>query len=314
VLIGGHHDPLRYGRAVPLARFVYCRLLWPLSPQRLEDEAFATAVTDDLQSVNRDKHLRLLHSVEEVPERQEPIVRDETRHRQDAELAGHGFAKVERLAGNIGLMNIRRLFDVSVSGAAAVAAMNLVADADVLLIDLRRNSGGDPAMVALLCSYLFDEATHLNDLYFRPSNSTTQYWTHPFVPGRKFGDRKPIYVLVSNYTFSGAEELSYNLQQLKRATLVGGTTRGGAHPGDCYRVSDHLVAAVPSGRAINPVSGTNWEGVGVQPDIAVSAEYAFGVAYSLHCNTCWASARRGSAARLRSKRSRRLPNWNVNLI
>lgn len=241
------------------------------------DEAFAAAVTTDLQSVNGDKHLRLLHSVDEVADE----VFDPLIDRQESELAGHGFAKVERLPGNVGLLDIRLLYTAEVSGGAAVAAMNLVATTDVLVIDLRRNGGGDPATVALLCSYLFDKSVHLNDLYFRPDDSTTQYWTQPFVVGPKFGGTKPVYVLTSSYTFSGAEELSYNLQQLKRATLVGETTRGGAHPGGRYRVGPHLKSSVPSGRAINPVSGTNWEGVGVQPDIALPADEAFDAAYRL---------------------------------
>ncbi|MEN3268994.1 MAG: hypothetical protein V7646_5888 [Pseudonocardia sp.] len=245
----------------------------------LADEDFAAAVTEDLQSVNGDKHLRLRCSVEPVRPQSDAVLDDHDRRLQEAELAGHGFAKVERLAGNVGLLDVRALFEASVSGAAAGAAMNLVASADVLLIDLRRNGGGDPAMVALLCSYLFDEPTHLNDLYFRSDDSITQYWTHAFVPGAKFGGSKPVYVLTSGETFSGAEELCYNLQQLRRASLVGETTRGGAHPGNRHRITDHLVATVPTGRAINPVSGTNWEGVGVTPDIAVAAEHAFEVAY-----------------------------------
>lgn len=244
-----------------------------------DDEAFAAAVTADLQSVNGDKHLRLLFSVDEIPDDGGTEVFDLDRYRAEAELAAHGFAKVERLPGNVGLLDIRQLFAAEVSGAAAVAAMNLVAGADALVIDLRRNGGGDPAMVALLCGYLFDESVHLNDLYFRPDDSTTQYWTQPFVPGPSFGGSKPVYVLTSADTFSGAEELSYNLQQLKRATLIGETTKGGAHPGSRYRVGPHLKSAVPSGRAINPVSGTNWEAVGVQPDVPVPADEAFEEAY-----------------------------------
>ncbi|KAA2253856.1 S41 family peptidase [Solihabitans fulvus] len=246
-----------------------------------DDEGFARVVTEDLQSVNGDKHLRLLHSVAEIPEQDAPELHDMAAQRREAALAGHGFARVERLPGNVALLDVRRLFSPSVSGPAAVAAMNLVADADVLLVDLRRNSGGDPDMVALLCSYLFDEETHLNDLYFRPSDSTKQFWTLPYVPGARFGGDKPVYVVTSSSTFSGGEELSYNLRELGRATLVGEVTRGGAHPGGRYRVAAHLKSAVPSGRAINPVSGTNWEAVGVRPHVEVPAERALDTAYGL---------------------------------
>lgn len=264
-----------------VCRVLRCGLAAGAYCEASDDESFAEQVTRDLQSVNGDKHLRLLHSVDEIPEQEGPEVADQDRHRREAELAGHGFAKVDRLAGNVGLLDIRRLFAASISGDAAVAAMNLVAGADVLLIDLRHNGGGDPAMVALLCSYLFDDAVHLNDIYARADGRIRQYWTASFVPGPKFGGSKPIYLLTSGETFSGAEELCYDLQQVGRATLVGETTRGGAHPTRRHRVAPHLVAAVPCSRSVNPASGTNWEGVGVAPDVAVNADAAFDLAYAL---------------------------------
>jgi C-terminal processing protease CtpA/Prc len=245
------------------------------------DESFAAAATADMQSVSGDKHLRLIFSPDEIADEPMPDPCDDARYRQEAELAGYGIARVERLPGNVALLEVTRLLDVSFAGPAAAAAMNLVAGADVLLLDLRRNRGGQPAMVALLCSYLLDEPTHLNDMYNRRNDSTRQWWSHAFVPGPTFGGSKPVYVLTSSSTFSGGEELSYNLKQLKRATLVGETTGGGAHPADGHRVGSHLIASVPWGRSINPVSGTNWEGTGVKPDIAVSADEAFSTAYQL---------------------------------
>ncbi|MBL8220228.1 MAG: S41 family peptidase, partial [Bryobacterales bacterium] len=169
-------------------------------------------------------------------------------------------------------------FPAALGAETAVAAMNLLANCDALIVDVRRNGGGDPAMVALLSSYLFDDVTHLNDLYFRPADSTRQWWTLPFVPGKKLAG-KPVYVLTSNRTFSAAEEFTYNLKNLKRATIVGETTGGGAHPGGMSRVSTHFRAFIPTGRAINPVSKTNWEGTGVSPDVAVNQEAALKTAH-----------------------------------
>jgi retinol-binding protein 3 len=134
-------------------------------------------------------------------------------------------------------------------------------------------------MVQLVSSYLFDQPTHLNSLYFRPTDRTDQFWTLPHVPGRRFGQEKPIYVLTSSRTFSAAEEFTYNLQNLERATVVGDTTGGGAHPGGVRRVGEHFGVFVPSGRAINPVSNTNWEGTGVRPDVAVPTDHAMQTAY-----------------------------------
>ncbi|MDT7785895.1 MAG: hypothetical protein QOF58_4314 [Pseudonocardiales bacterium] len=245
-----------------------------------DDEEFATRVTKDLQSINGDKHLRLLHSEAEVPDNGEQFAFDMVAYRKEAEQDAFGITRIERLEGNIGLLKLRMLHDAEIATPAVTAAMNLIAHTDALIIDLRDNVGGDPNTVALICSYLFDERFHLNDIYDRTTDTTEQYWTLPHVPGPKFGGKKPIYVLTSSRTFSGAEELSYNLQQTKRATLIGETTRGGAHPGSRYRVGPHLKSAVPNGRSINPISGTNWEAVGVVPHIAVPADEAFDVAYA----------------------------------
>ena len=265
--------------AEEIAKVLRSRLLEGAYSDVDDDAEFAALVTADLQSVNGDKHLRLLHSAEEVPETGEESAFDPVAYRKEAELDAFGIHRVERLEGNVGLLDLRLLHGAEIATPAYVAAMNLVAHTDALIIDLRNNRGGDPHTVALVCSYLFDEPVHLNDIYNRPDDTTRQFWTLPHVPGPKFGGKKPVYVLTSSRTFSGAEELSYNLQQNERATLIGETTKGGAHPGDRYRVGPHLKSAVPNGRAINPVSGTNWEGVGVVPHIQGPEESAFEVAY-----------------------------------
>jgi retinol-binding protein 3 len=129
------------------------------------------------------------------------------------------------------------------------------------------------------CTYLFGpEPVHLNELYWRPGDSTQQFWTLPYVPGKRYVG-KPVSVLTSPRTFSGAEEFSYNLKNLKRATLVGETTGGGAHPGGPERVNDHFAVWLPTGRAINPISKTNWEGTGVKPDVEVPADQALATAH-----------------------------------
>lgn len=154
--------------------------------------------------------------------------------------------------------------------------MTLVADSEALIIDLRRNGGGDPATVALITSYLYDagDPVHLNNLYYRWSNQTQQYWTHAWVPGKRFGGSKPVYALTSGHTFSAAEEFANNLKVLKRATIVGATTGGGANPSDSFKLAEHMRIFIPTGRAINPVTKTNWEGTGVIPDVAVPQEQA----------------------------------------
>jgi len=135
-------------------------------------------------------------------------------------------------------------------------------------------------MVALISSYLFDNApVHLNDLYFRTDNTTRQWWTLPYVPGKRYGASKPVYVLTSNRTFSGAEEFTYNLKNLKRSTTIGETTGGGANPGGGRRITEHFGVFVPTGRAISPITKTNWEGTGVKPDIEAPAPKALKIAH-----------------------------------
>ncbi|RSM66214.1 hypothetical protein DMH03_03545 [Amycolatopsis sp. WAC 01376] len=246
----------------------------------LDDQAFAVAVTQDLQSVNGDKHLRLRHHVDPLPEIDGESF-DPEQFRREAELNGHGIASARRLAGNVGYLETKLFYGPDIAGEALAAAMTLLATTDALILDVRENRGGDPMAVALLISYLVDEPTHFNSIYLRDGDVTNQFWTLPYVPGRKFGADKPVWVLTGPTTFSGAEDLSYSLQQLGRAKTVGAVTGGGANPRRQYKVDTHLDVTVPGGRAVNPVTGTNWEGVGVRPDIAVGVEAAFDTAYAL---------------------------------
>jgi C-terminal processing protease CtpA/Prc len=135
-------------------------------------------------------------------------------------------------------------------------------------------------MVSLVCSYLFDKPTHLNDLYYRKEDATTQYWTLPYIPGTRL-PTVPAYVLTSNRTFSGGEEFTNDLKTQKRASIVGETTGGGAHPVGGHRVDDHFMMGVPAGRPINPITKTDWEGTGVTPDVAVKADDALETAEKL---------------------------------
>lgn len=249
-----------------------------------DGEIFANALTHHVQEVNQDKHLIVRWYPEPLPDEEGPMQQNQgwlDEWRQSAQFDNHGLHKAERLPGNVGFLDIREFHPASWGGDTAAAAMNFLANTEILIIDLRKCRGGDPDMVALLSSYLFgEERVHLNSLYWRAEDVTDQYWTLPYVPGRRFGD-KPVYVLISKETFSGGEEFAYNLKTLNRAILIGETTKGGAHPGSPYRLHSHFDVFIPNGRAINPITGTNWEGVGVTPDIPIPQEQAFRMAYKM---------------------------------
>ncbi len=182
---------------------------------------------------------------------------------------------------NIGYLDVRAFYPPEFAGDVAIAAMNFLANTSVLIIDLRKNDGGEPAMVALICSYFFDaEPVHLNSFYWRTSDSTQQVWTLPYVPGKRYLG-KPVYLLTSRDTVSGAEEFAYTLKNMKRATVIGEVTGGAAHPGEVYKIHPHFGAFIPTGRPISPITGTDWEGTGVIPDIEIPQDQALKAAQVL---------------------------------
>ncbi|GAA0898126.1 S41 family peptidase [Virgisporangium ochraceum] len=239
-------------------------------------------VTADLQSANGDLHLRLKHHAEEIPDKpSEELTVAMFTERSARDLGG--IAAVERLVAADGSTVARLeitplLYPPSMAGDAMAAAMQLVATADVLVLDLRNTVGGDPTMVAFVCGYLFDEPTHLIDIYQRQGDRTTQSWSSPYVPGRRFGGTRPVFVLTSRRTFSGGEELAFDLQRTGRATVVGERTGGGAHPRGGHRMHPHLELTIPTGRALDPETGGNWEGTGVHPDVETPADEALATA------------------------------------
>jgi len=251
---------------------------------------FADKLTEDLQSISKDKHLNIRHNpkrvaAQRIQEAQPESNEVDSDFLRQAQQENFGFKEVKIIDGNIGYLKLSRFYDASIGGDTAVSAMNFLANTDALIIDLRKNGGGEPSMVQLITSYLYgSEPVHLNSFYWRPSDIHTQTWTLPHVQGKKRPD-VPVYVLTSRGTFSAAEEFSYNLRNLKRATLVGETTGGGAHPGGTEIVNDQFTIWLPQGRAINPITDTNWEGVGVKPHIEVDSKDALMIAHMQALNT-----------------------------
>ena len=241
---------------------------------------FARGLSEDLLTVCHDRHFGLRY----VPRAQleamldtinRPTAAEELRR---ARLDNFGFRKAAQLPGHVGYLKLDGFSGLPEARATAVGAMHFLAHTDALIIDLRDNGGGSPDMIQILTSYFFKDQVHLNTFYVRETDSLQQFWTTSYVDGEKMAD-VPLYVLTSGGTFSAAEEFTYNLKNLKRATVVGETTGGGAHPVATHGFPNLEVGVrVPFGRAINPISGTNWEGTGIAPDIACAADRALEVA------------------------------------
>jgi C-terminal processing protease CtpA/Prc len=248
-------------------------------------------LTDHLREVSHDKHIGVRFWPAPAGEQRTLRSEEERRAaaRQESAFINYGFTKVERLGGNIGYIELNGFTDAEAGAETVAAVMNFVANTDALIFDLRGNGGGRPQMVALICSYLFGpEPVHLNDLYCRTpieglcveGNHTEEFWTRKEVAGKRYVG-KDVYVLTSNRTFSAAEEFAYNLKTLKRATIVGETTGGGANPGTMIRFLADYQLFVPMGRAINPITKTNWDSTGVSPDLEAPVDQALIVAHQV---------------------------------
>lgn len=253
--------------------------------------AFSQSLTADLLEASKDYHFFIEFNPKRAglikaarSQSKEEVEKAQIKFRQEERWRNFGFHKLEHLQGNIGYLDLRSFSNPAYGGETAVAAMGFLANMAAVIVDLRNNHGGSPAMVQLICSYFVEGTvqgrTHLNSFERRHNNSLEQYWTLEYVPGKRMFDTD-LYVLVSPQTGSGAEEFAYNMKNLKRATLVGETTRGAAHPIDEVIIEEDFVMHLPTGRPINPISGTNWEGTGVEPDVTVPADQAFDRAYQM---------------------------------
>jgi hypothetical protein len=244
-------------------------------------DAFAGMLNEDMYEIARDRHLHIDFLREDnFLARSDTLTAEQEQELFDRLASNNfGFYRVERLPGNVGYLDLRSFNDADKAGATAIAAMNFLAYSDAIIIDLRRNGGGSPSMIQLISSYFFAEPVHLNSFYVRADDSMKQFWSHSFVEGPRMVDTD-LYVLTSPYTFSAAEEFTYNMKNLERATIVGETTGGGAHPVSFVAWPDiNMSLSVPFGRAVNPVTGTNWEGTGIEPHIQVPEGEALDAAH-----------------------------------
>lgn len=243
-------------------------------------DKLADTLTEALQRDSNDKHLEVRYFEHAIAQGDD---QSDSAENKAAELAegkhfNFGINGVDRLKGDIGYIDLHQFGRPGMVATRIAAAMTLMSDTGALIIDLRHCGGGDPESVMLFASYLYDKPTHLNDVYWRDENRTEQRWTTATIAGPRYGEARKLYLLTSSDTFSGCEDFAYALKNNKRAILVGETTGGGAHGGGPHRLDAHFMMFVPSGRPISPVTHTDWEDVGVVPDVQTSAKKALDVA------------------------------------
>ena len=230
---------------------------------------FAEALTEHLRSVSRDMHLNVRFSAPAPAPAPTPASSGEPNWQSHERAANYHFARVERLPGNVGYLRLDEFADADQAepAATAAAAMEFLRHTDALIIDLRRNGGGHPSMVALLLGYLMGpEPVVYNRFFDRPSGTISESRTMDVAADKRYGPHRPVFVLVGERTASAAESFAYTLKGMGRAILVGETTMGAANPGDGFDLGGGFSTFIPTGRPISPFTETNWEGVGIEPD------------------------------------------------
>jgi C-terminal processing protease CtpA/Prc len=247
----------------------------------------AETLTRALREETGDGHLKVEFSATPLSEDTAAADKEFSAQEMQRYYGAHlnfGVRKAERLEDNIGLLELSVFPPAAMGGDTVAAAMQMLAHTDALIIDLRQNGGGGDT-VSLVASYLFDdrvdERKPLSGIYDRPSGVTQQQYTLPYVPGARFGGTKPVYILISKRTFSAAEAFTYDMQALERATVIGERSGGGAHPFNYRRIHPHFVLWSVTQKSLNPITGKNWQGTGVQPDVVVDPQNALERALAL---------------------------------
>lgn len=241
-------------------------------------EYFAEQITADLIDITNDKHLSFrLKVASEVGGKTESSLRHPIRYHRLGVKENKGFSKLEWIDGNIGYLDLRRFYYLADVKDLVNASFKFLANANAIIIDLRKNGGGSGDY---LSSYFLEYPTQLTSWYSREDDFATEFWTSNNIRIEPMVN-VPLFLLTSRETFSSAESFAYDMKVRKRATVIGEPTKGGAHSVDLFQIDDQFEIYIPTARAINPITGTNWEGIGVIPDIVVPSETALDTAIAL---------------------------------
>ena len=233
----------------------------------VDGRMLAERLTADVRNATGDPHVSVAYSRNAIPNAgpARPTASALIQYRTVMLKQNCSLEKMEILPGNVGYLKFNSFPDMEVCGASFHKALAQVGGANAVIFDLRDNTGGFPETVAEVAAPLFDRTV----AWYNPKQTQSATTLTP-AAGSKLAN-KPVYILTSSRTFSGAEQFTYNLKMLKRATVIGETTGGGGHVGVFHRVDEHFGIGVPETKIINPYGGPDWDGVGVEPDVKVKA-------------------------------------------
>jgi len=245
-------------------------------------DKFASKLTEDIVNITNDLHFHIVNEPDWVKdktnsekENQKEVLRN--KEIADAKKENFGFKELKILEGNIGYLDFRTFHDPAYSSETATSVMQFFSNTDALIIDMRNNNGGVLEMAQFISSYFFSQQeTPLYKYYYYEKANVKierEMWLLPSVPGKRL-NKIDIYILTSGATFSSAEWMSYSLQNLNRVTIIGEQTAGGAHPVDRKILVNGFVINIPFGEVKDPNTNTDFEGIGVTPDIKISANKA----------------------------------------
>lgn len=246
---------------------------------------FMIAIDKILWPIDTDGHVWLNFYQEDIPENyvgdRIDIPPEQAAEAEAlAKQRNFGIEKIERLRGNIGYIDYRSFTDAQGSDDAFAAAMNLLQHTGALIIDLRNNGGGSPEVVTLFTSYLLDSQNALIGTFVdRDGLVTDEFRTRNEVLGARYGEQRPVYVLISRNTYSAAEAFTYGLQARDRVRVIGDATQGGSRPNNTYRLHARFMLAVPVLRSIDAATNSDYEESGVVPDFIVPSKEALSFAY-----------------------------------
>ena len=248
----------------------------------IEDpKQFGETVTADLQELTGDRHFgfRLIES-SGLEENEQGSLHHPVRYYRLMHKEHTGLLHLEWLEGGIGYAELCRCYGGAEGLEMIELAMKFLSSADAIIFDVRDNGGGSGDLLFTLCSYFFEYPTQLNSFYTRQEDFTQDYWTEEKIAGERLLDI-PVFILTSRKTFSAAESFVFDMKVRQRAVIVGDSTGGGAHSVDLFKVGDRFEIYIPTGRSFNPLTGADWEGTGVIPDVLVAAESALDTALVL---------------------------------